>query len=102
MIQALGRARQKPKSSNLLSPFQLNPFYDSVMMTNLKTYEISICFLGFPNVNSLELKSPALHRSLDSWELLSDLIKAEIFASSYDLVSWSLQGSSKYRESLLP
>lgn len=71
------------------------------MMTSLKTGEtvripkLSICFLGFPNINSLELKTPALLCSLDSWELLSHLIKAEIFASSHDLVSWSLQGSRK-------
>lgn len=71
------------------------------MMTSLKTGEtvripkLSICFLGFPNINSLELKTPALLRSLDSGELLSRLIKPEIFASSHDLVSWSLQGCRK-------
>lgn len=43
--------------------------------------KLLICFLGFPIIKPLELKTPALLCNPDSREVLSCNMKAEIFAS---------------------
>lgn len=43
--------------------------------------KLLICFLGFPVIKPLELKTPALFCSPDSWQVLSCHRKAETFAS---------------------